>query len=178
MCRVVAIVPRCLPLAGLTHLFQVQFSREPLVACQQSSDASQAYVVYLVGRRPSGCMSSLPAEQPRDVPFPITSPCYGRVAHSTDVSVLCSHIHSISDRTLRTTELIPAHACSCLLVSIQNHVNPRKFQHQTERRFKTLRQPSPEHQINGTKLRRSRCTVRLSVIERACRYTTDYCFAG
>lgn len=106
-------------------------SIQPFVACQQPRDASQAYVVYLVGRRPSGRMTSLPAELPRDVSFPITSATQkGCRRHRFIFSLFpdSQYFRSHTQRLLRVTstiEVIQPDACSCLLELIQNQVGPR-----------------------------------------------------
>lgn len=127
----IVIIFSCLHLSGLVCLFQVQFRQEYFVVCQQLNDASQAYVVYLVGRRPSGSMASLPAELPRDVSFAITS-VTRQGASRTDVSFLDSQIHSISDhiridspKLCFVFEVIQLSACCCLQPSIENKDKPR-----------------------------------------------------
>lgn len=128
MCGIFVIIFRCLPLAALVRLFQVQFSREWFVACQQPNDASQAYVVYLVGRRPSGSMNSLTAALPRDVSIPITSAARkGCWQHRCIFSLFpdSQYFRWHTQWLLRVTssiELIQSYACYCLPVSIQNQV--------------------------------------------------------
>lgn len=117
-----------LSLAGLVRLFQVQISREWFVACQQPNDASQAYVVYLVGRRPSGSMNSLTAALPRDVSIPITPAARkGCWQHRCIFSLFpdSQYFRWHTQWLLRVTssiEVIQSYACYCLLVSIQNQV--------------------------------------------------------